>query len=118
VPSHFDRASVFLNSSNVDNMPISILEAFAAGLPVVSTNPGGIPVLVDHGRSGLLVERNDHEGLATAALQVIEDPALAAHLVSEGYREAQRFAWDNIFPELLRVYRDEQVSSQEPAGVA
>jgi glycosyltransferase involved in cell wall biosynthesis len=115
VPAYFERSTIFLNSSNVDNMPISILEAFAAGLPVVSTNAGGIPVLVDQGRSGLLAQREDHAGLAAAILLIAESPALAARLADEGYRAAQRFAWENIFPELLRVY---DASDPRPPGAA
>jgi glycosyltransferase involved in cell wall biosynthesis len=105
VPSYFRRASIFLNSSNVDNMPISILEAFAAGLPVVSTNPGGIPVLVANGRSGLLVEREDHAALAAAVLRVLDDPALARQLVTEGRQTALQFAWESVFPRLLAAYQ-------------
>src|SRR5580692_2961279 len=54
IGAFYDRADIFINASIVDNMPVSVLEAFVAGLPVVSTAPGGIRYIVEHERTGLL----------------------------------------------------------------
>ena len=70
---------VYVNASNVDNLPGTILEAFACGLPVVSTNPGGIPYMVENGKTGLLVEKNACDVLAEKVIELIKNPELAFH---------------------------------------
>ena len=70
----YDEADVFLNASDIDNMPNSIIESFACGLPVATTRAGGIPYVVEHERNGLLVDCGDHAGLAAAALRLLDDP--------------------------------------------
>ncbi len=90
----FDRADVFVNSSREDNMPHSIIEAYSAGLPVVSTNAGGIPYIVEHGRNGLLVEPDRPEQLAAEVLRVLREPGLAQRLIEEGARDCDRlYSW-------------------------
>src|SRR5262249_55876629 len=64
MPELYDRADIFVNSSLVDNMPLSLIEAFACGLAVVSSNAGGIPSLVTGGETGLLSPCGDYEALA------------------------------------------------------
>ena len=100
-----DRADVFVNSSRVDNMPISILEAFAAGLAVVSTASGGIPFFVEHGRTGLLSEVGDIGALADNLRRVIADPVLAARIANNARAESSRYEWSVVRAEWLRLYR-------------
>ena len=73
MPKIYDRADVYLNASIVDNMPLSIIEAFACGLPVVSTDAGGISYIVADGETGLLVKTNDYKALAEQAIRLLED---------------------------------------------
>ncbi|HYY59203.1 MAG TPA: glycosyltransferase family 4 protein, partial [Pyrinomonadaceae bacterium] len=68
-----DRADIYLNAPNLDNMPSSITECLASGMPVVTTNAGGIPYIVKHEETCLMVERNDHEAMAAAAIRLLED---------------------------------------------
>ena len=75
-PSLYDEHDVWLNGSDVDNMPTSILEAYACGLTVASINPGGIPYIVEDGRTGRLVKCGDAKSLTETALEVIGNPAL------------------------------------------
>jgi len=98
------EASIFLNSSSVDNTPNAILEAFAAGLPVVTTAPGGIPYLVEHDRNGLLVPLDDSAAIAREALRLLDDPDLAAALVRNAHDAVQRFSWPNLFRLLQAIY--------------
>lgn len=105
MPALYDRHDVFLNGSDIDNMPLSILEAYACGLPVVTTNAGGIPYIVDDGRTGLLVHRNDHAGLARAAERLLEEPGLASRLAANGLAECPNYTWERIRPEWVRLYR-------------
>ena len=100
----YQRADLMLNASLVDNMPISILEALACAVPVVSTRAGGIPDLVEDGRSALLVPLGDAEAMATAARRVLESAALAQRLRREGLALVARFAWPAVRGQLFDVY--------------
>ena len=100
----YRRADVFVNSSLHDNMPISILEALASGVPVVSTNVCGIPFLVQHDKTALLVPPRDPSALASAVLEVLENRALAQRLVDTGLDHVQQYAWSSVGPRLLNLY--------------
>lgn len=73
----YDRADVYLNSPNIDNMPNSVIEAFAAGLPVVTTSAGGIPYIVTSEVTGLVGNVGDHDKIASHALRLLQDSKLA-----------------------------------------
>jgi len=104
MPEVYRSASLMLNPSTVDNMPISILEAWASGVPVVSTRVGGVPHLVDEGRNALLVEPRKPDAMAEAALRVLDSPALAAALAEAGRAAAEQFAWPRVRQAWLEVY--------------
>lgn len=97
-------ADVMLNSSIADNTPNAILEALASAVPVVSTDAGGIPYLVEHGVNAMLVPVRSDEALANAAIEILMDPGLRATLISNGLREASRFTWENVRESLLSAY--------------
>ena len=97
-------ADVMLNSSIADNTPNAILEALASAVPVVSTDAGGIPYLVEHGVNAMLVPVGSDEALANAAIEILMDPGLRATLISNGLREASRFTWENVRESLLSAY--------------
>jgi glycosyltransferase involved in cell wall biosynthesis len=104
MPALYGSASVMLNPSTVDNMPISILEAWASGVPVVSTRVGGVPFLVDEGRNALLVEPRRPEAMAEAALRLLDSPGLAASLAEAGRAAAEQFAWPRVRAAWLEIY--------------
>lgn len=114
MPKLCDAADIYLNASNIDNMPLSILEAFAAGLPVVTTNAGGIPYVVHQEQTGLLVEMNDHEAMAAAAIRLLEDEELAARLTHNARAECGKYKWDVVRESWLEFYR--QVAEGEMSG--
>ncbi len=93
------KADVFLNTTNVDNTPVSVLEAQAAGLAVVSTNVGGLPYLLEDGVDALLVAPDDEASMARAVLRVVSEPALARSLAARGREKAERFDWGRVLPE-------------------
>ena len=97
-------ASCLLNPSTVDNMPVSILEAFACGVPVVSTCAGGIPDMLEDGVAGLLVPVGDDAAMAEAVLRILRDPLLALHFSSVGMVEAEKYCWDNVRWQWLGAY--------------
>lgn len=102
----YDDADVYLNASNIDNMPLSIIEAFACGLPVVTTRAGGIPYIVEHERNGLLVDCDDHRALAAAALRLLDDPALAARVSESGLDDVRRlYTWEAVGARWDALYR-------------
>jgi len=100
------RASdVMLNPSLADNMPNSILEALACGVPVVSTQVGGVPFLVQDGVTALLVQPADARAMADATLRLLDDDALWSKLSVAGIQEVQRYTWLRVAPILCDVYR-------------
>jgi glycosyltransferase involved in cell wall biosynthesis len=99
-------ADIFLNTAAVDNTPVSVLEALASGLCVVSTGVGGIPYLLDDGRDALLVPGGDAEAMAEAVARILEDPALAATLSEAGRRKAESFDWGVIAPQWEALLSD------------
>lgn len=105
IPALYAAADLVLNPSTVDNMPISILEAFASGVPVVSTDAGGIPDLVTTGIDGLLVPVGDDAAMAAAALRVLRDGAMAERLRQAGLAAAQQYAWPRVRAQWLDAYR-------------
>lgn len=105
MPALYHQASVYLNSSNIDNMPLSIIEAFACGTPVVTTNAGGIPFMVGHEETGLLVERENFTALAREAVRLVEDQNLRHKIIKQAYDESQKkYSWQAVREKWLNVY--------------
>jgi glycosyltransferase involved in cell wall biosynthesis len=96
VPGRLEGADIFLNTANVDNTPVSVIEALAAGLCVVSTNVGGLPYLLDAGRDALLVPPRDAASMAAAVLRLIREPALALRLSTNGRHKAETMNWGRV----------------------
>jgi glycosyltransferase involved in cell wall biosynthesis len=104
LPVFYRTADLMLNPSTADNMPNSILESLASGVPVVSTDAGGIPHLVRNDHTALLVPIGDSKAMAAAALRVFRDAGLAAGLRSHGRQLAQAYAWPRVRDRLFMVY--------------
>ena len=100
----YRTADLLLNPSTVDNMPISLLEAMASAVPIVSTDAGGIPHLVENGRHALLVPPRNPSAMAAAALRVLSDPGLASKLSDAGLAWVERFTWQQVQPLLFATY--------------
>ena len=105
MPSLYAAADCVLNTSTVDNMPISVLEAFASGVALVSTAAGGIPDIVTDEVSGLLTAVGDDQALARSVCRVLGEPALAERLRAAGLAEAARYEWAQVRPLWLAAYR-------------
>ena len=114
MPALYDAADIYLNSPNIDNMPNSIIEAFAAGLPVVTTSAGGIPHIVTQEQTGLMVDCNDHGALGAAALRLLADPALGLRLTTQARQEVlDRYTWSAVHRAWRRVYGLPESSATE-----
>jgi glycosyltransferase involved in cell wall biosynthesis len=93
VPVWLDKGDIFISTTNIDNTPVSVLEAMACGLPVVSTNVGGVPYLLEDGSDALLVPPEDPAAMVAAVVRLITDPALAHNIVIAGRRKVEGFDW-------------------------
>lgn len=91
-------SDVMINPTNVDNMPISILEAMAVGLPIVSTNVGGVPFLLENEVDGILVAKNDHNALADATISILKSKELQTKLCDNASKKVEMYRWHNIQP--------------------
>jgi phenylacetate-CoA ligase len=110
MPSLYHSADIALNPSRVDNMPVSILEALASGVPVVSTSSGGIPAMVKAGEEAELVPAGDAAAMASAVAGLWEAPERRSALREAGLRKASGFGWVPVREQWRQVY--ERVASQ------
>lgn len=101
----YDKVDIYLTSPNIDNMPVSLLECMASGLPIVATKAGGIPYIVEDGETALLVDIDDHEALASRAIQLLEDEALVERLTSRGLEEVKRYHWAPVRDQWVHLYQ-------------
>ncbi len=89
VPEILAAADMFVLSSQWEGNPLSVMEAMAAGKPVIATAVGGVPELIQHGISGVLVPPGDVEALAEAILKLADDPNLRRQMGKEAFRRAK-----------------------------
>lgn len=88
--------SIFINTTHFDNLPVSVIEAMALGLPVISTNVGGIPYLISNGENGLLVADSDAKAMAENILLLIGNPSLFQTLTQNARNKAETFGWEHL----------------------
>jgi len=100
----YDSTDVFLNGSEIDNQPLSILEAFACGLPIVTTDAGGIPDMVTAEKTALVVPMGDYEQLAESALRLLSDELLAQRIIEQGREECKKYQWSAVREQWLSLY--------------
>jgi glycosyltransferase involved in cell wall biosynthesis len=106
LPAVLDGADVFVNSSTVDNQPVSVLEAFAAGLPVVSTPTGDLANMVRDGETGLLVPAGDPAAMAKAVISLLEDPDRSAAMARRARGEVEKYSWAHVSERWAAVYTE------------
>jgi glycosyltransferase involved in cell wall biosynthesis len=104
IPSYLQQGDIFLNTTNVDNTPVTVVEAMACGLCIVSTDVGGIPWLLEDGVDALLVPKADPGAMADAARRILLDRDLAVELGANARRKAEGFdrhkilaQWEDLF---------------------
>jgi glycosyltransferase involved in cell wall biosynthesis len=99
VPRLLSTGDIFLNTTTIDNSPVSVLEAMATGLDVVSTNVGGMTYLIDSEHDGLLVPPGDADAMSEAVMRLLNDPELASRLSANARKRAELHGWDAILPQ-------------------
>lgn len=98
--------NLFINTSKVDNTPVSVLEAMALGLGVVSTNVGGVPYIMENEKQGFLVESDDEVAMVKVITQLMENTDVA-HLIRENARQkVEQFDWEVIKYKWFKVFDD------------
>ena len=105
IPKWLDQHDIFLNTTNADNTPVSVLEAMASGLCIVSTNVGGIPYLLDSEGEALLTPADDPAAMAATVRRILSEPPLAERLSHHARQKAERFDWAAILPQWDTVLR-------------
>ena len=104
VPLWLQKGDIFLNTTNVDNTPVSVIEAMACGLCIVSTDVGGIPYLLQHEHDALLVPPDDAEAMASAVKRILTEPGLAARLSRNARQKAEGFDWAVVLPKWQELF--------------
>lgn len=103
IPELGNRCDIFVNPTFADNTPISVVEAMAMGMCLVTTNVGGLPHLLKNGETGLLVSPGDEVEMATAMLRVLEQPELGARLSENARLEAEKMDWSKVTHQWSRL---------------
>lgn len=97
---------IFINTTTVDNTPVSVLEAMALGLPVVSTNVGGIPYLLKNGEQGMLIENKKATEMMKSIAKLMENPALVKHLTTNAKRLVTEFDTGFVQQQWLKLLQE------------
>ncbi|MFC1878370.1 glycosyltransferase family 4 protein [Chloroflexota bacterium] len=98
VPTWLNKGDIFLNTTNFDNTPVSVLEAMACGLCVVSTQVGGLPYLLEHEKDSLLVPANDPAAMSSAVRRLLGTPNLSVSISQNARLKAEGLDWGTVFP--------------------
>jgi glycosyltransferase involved in cell wall biosynthesis len=101
-----DRGDILLNTPRIDNTPVSLLEAMACGVCIVSTRVGGIPYLLEDGRDALLVPSGNETAMATAVQRLVSEEGIAGSLSRNGRQKVEQFDWPAILPQWERLFTD------------
>ena len=117
--ARFSDADIYINTNRIDNMPVSVVEARALGLPVVATNVGGIPYLIHHNEDGMLVPDGDVGSMVESIKALLNDQNLTRMISRNGRRSAEesdwrtvRELWNSLFEEVLNPARKKSPNAE------
>ena len=103
--AHYAAADIYVQTPSIDNMPGSVIEAFASGLPVVATGVGGVPAILTHGVHGLLAGDDDDEVVARHVIALLDQPDYARQLAAAAYATCRTYEWRALRAQWLDAYR-------------
>jgi len=103
LPALYAGAALFVFPSLYEGFGLPVLEAMACGTPVITSDTSSLPEVV--GEAGIMVEPQDHEGLAVAIERVLSDAELRHEMIDKGLKRARQFTWEKTARETLAVYR-------------
>ncbi|MFD1614973.1 glycosyltransferase family 4 protein [Gelatiniphilus marinus] len=98
--------NIFINTTNFDNMPVSVIEAMAVGLPVVSTNVGGMPYLISTGKNGILIEPNNAEAFVNAIKKIKNQPEKTIDIITSARKKAEAFNWGTVKNQWIKLFNN------------
>ncbi|MCD6062463.1 MAG: glycosyl transferase, group 1 family protein [Flavipsychrobacter sp.] len=100
-----EEHDVFINTTRFDNLPVSLIEAMALGLPIVSTNVGGIPFLINDHENGLLVSDDDLDAMYSAVEILLQQPALSERIAEKARTDAEQFDWEHVKYQWVDIFQ-------------
>ena len=101
---YLDEADILLSAPTVDNMPVSLLEAMNAGLLVISSNVGGVPYMVEDGKTCYLFPSDDSDSLAHIMIQAVKQSAMSLSVIANAKHTVNTYRWENIRQQLFTAY--------------
>ena len=101
-----EEFDIFINTTNVDNTPISVIEAMALGLPVVSTNVGGLPYLIDDNKDGVLVDKEQPILMAKKIIEIIEENK--SSFAKMARCKVENFDWSVVRKQWLKLLKNHE----------
>ena len=101
---HLDQADIMLSAPTVDNMPVSLLEAMNAGLLVISSRVGGVPYMIEDGKTGLLFDSDNADQLAEQMLWAVGHPEHVQRMTTLAHKAVQQYSWSSIKDKILHSY--------------
>lgn len=99
-----NKADIYINPTTADNMPLSLFEAFACGIPVISTNVGGIPNFINDNKSGFLINSNDVNALVEKIEFILAHPEEMNPIIKEAYTTFKKYTWNNLESQYVRLF--------------
>jgi glycosyltransferase involved in cell wall biosynthesis len=112
---YYADADIYLQTPDIDDMPSSVLEAFASGCAVVSTNAGGVPAILTDDRHGLLVNCGDHAAAAQRIIALLGDGTLVDRLTTAARESCEQYRWQTVRAKWLALYGG-MVSKRPPVS--
>lgn len=100
---------LFINTTTIDNMPVSVIESMALGLPIVSTNVGGMPYLIEHNKNGILVNTNNENEMANAIIDLVHNPMKTMELSKNARNKSETFDIEIVKQEWLKILNEHGV---------
>ena len=104
IDKYLSQADVFLSAPTIDNQPMSVLEAFRAGLLVISSRVGGVPYMIEHGVTGLMFESNNYQELASLMIFAVKNQTSSLSMIQRAQEQLKIYSWPNIRQLLYSCY--------------
>jgi glycosyltransferase involved in cell wall biosynthesis len=104
IHGYYAQSDIYVQTPSIDNMPNSVVEAFASGLPVVATRVGGVPAILTDGVHGLLAEDDDDAGVAERIVTLLDRPDYARQLAEAAYATCASYGWPAVRHSWLKAY--------------
>lgn len=104
LPALYAAHDIYVNSSNVDNFPGTLVEAACCGLPIVTTGAGGIPVMIRQRENGIMVGLDDERAMSAAVIEIVENPEFGRSLARRARNWAEQLSWKEVLSRLLTIY--------------